>query len=184
MFKKRDHDLTEAVFRLTESICRHAKAVLLLADNQQSPRYIRLQVAAVQFVQPKKDNKMPENLGIDVPAGKIARVVFQPTDEKLKPAKLDGPLTVSVLDDAALAEVAVGGKNGLLLDIRLPDEEGSIATIEVEGDNDLSPDAREVISTLITVRRLGDVPGKAVSLGAKAENVTFQAADQFGVFPD
>lgn len=127
---------------------------------------------------------MSENLGIDVPAGLIARVVFQPVDEKSKPTKLDGPLTVSVLDDPGLAEVAVGGKNGLLVDIKLPDTEGTIATVEVEGDNDLSPDAREVISTIITLRRLGEVPGRAVSLGAKPENVTFQSADQFGVFPD
>lgn len=61
MCKKRDHGLTEAICRLAESICHHAKAVLLLADsNQQSPRYIRLQVMAVQFVQPKKETTCPK----------------------------------------------------------------------------------------------------------------------------
>lgn len=126
---------------------------------------------------------MPENLGIDVPAGMIARIPFKPVDERLKSAKLDGELKATVLNDPAAAEVAVGGPNGLIVDIKLPEAEGSIATVEVEGDNDLSPDVREVISTIITLRRLGEVPGKAVSLGANQTAVTFPTADQFGVFP-
>lgn len=127
---------------------------------------------------------MAENIGIDVPAGRITRVQFKPVDEKLKPAKLDGPVEVEVLNDPAAAEVAVGGPDGLIVDIKLPDAEGSLATVEVGGDVDVDPQNREVITTLITLRRLGEVPGKAVSLGAKPETVSFPNTDQFGVFPE
>lgn len=129
---------------------------------------------------------MPENIGIDVPAGKIVRVQFKPKDEKQKPTRIDGPVEAKVLEDPTApaqppAEVAVGGVNGLFVDIKLPEEEGSIATVEVGGDTDPGEE-REVITTLITLRRLGEAPGKAVSLGATPETVKFADADQFGNF--
>lgn len=151
-------------------------------NRNRGRRFIRLQIASIRFVGPQKGN-MPENIGIDIPAGTIARVQFKPVDERQKAAKLDGPLTATVVTEPGSAEVAVGGTDGLTVDIKPPDAEGSLATVEVEGDNDLSPDAREVISTIITVRRLGDVPGKAVSLGGTPDTVTFPPADQFGQFP-
>lgn len=131
---------------------------------------------------------MPENIGIDVPEGKIARIQFKPVDERQRVAKLDGPVEATVLPDPTLptqppAEVIVGGVDGLFVDIKLPELEGSIASVEVNADVDVNPDNREVITTLITLRRLGAVPGKAVTLGARPEGVSFPAADQFGVFP-
>lgn len=155
-----------------------------LIVNQQPARYIRLHVAQVQFVQPANGDTHMDNLGIDVPAGKIARLVFAPFNEKNQPSKLDGPLTAIVSDDSPMtSEVAVGGPNGLTVDIKPSDEEGSVAIVEIGGDADLDPAKREVLTTIVTVRRLGEVPGKAVSLGGKAEAVTFQDADQFGKFP-
>lgn len=145
------------------------------------PRFIRLQVVDIHFVQPEEREKpMPENIGIDVPAGKIARVQFKPVDEAGKTAKLDGPVEATVLEGGA-AEVVVGGLDGLFVDMKLPDDEGAIASVEVGGDVDVTQE-REVITTLITLRRLGVVPGKAVSLGAKPETVSFPDADQFGIF--
>jgi hypothetical protein len=157
-----------------------------LIVNQQPTRYIRLHVAEVRFVQPEKKVNMPDNnIGIDVPAGKIARLVFDPYNEKLQPAKLDGPLIALVTSDSPTpAEVAVGGPSGLWVDIKPLDAEGSIANVEIKGDPDLDPAKREVLTTLVTVRRLGEVPGKAVSLGGNPEKFTFENADQFGVFPD
>lgn len=130
---------------------------------------------------------MAENIGIDVPAGKIARVQFKPVDERMKPTKIDGPVEAKVLDDPTAAtqppaEVRVGGRDGLFVDVKLPDLEGSLATVEVDADT-LEGEPREVITALLTLRRLGEVPGKAVSLGATPEAVSFAAADQFGVFP-
>lgn len=156
-----------------------------LIVNQKASRYIRLHVAEVRFVQPEIKVTMPDNIGIDVPAGQIARLVFVPYNEKNEPAKLDGPLEAELATDSpTTAEVAVGGPGGLMVDIKPLDEEGSVAIVEVDGDADLDPLKREVLTTLVTVRRVGAVPGKAVSLGAKQENVAFLAADQFGVFPD
>lgn len=133
---------------------------------------------------------MAENMGIDVPAGRIARIQFSPVDERGKPTKIDGAVVAKVLDDPTAptqppADVAVGGKDGLFVDIRLPEAEGSLASVEVSGDPDPAPGRQEeqVLTTLITLRRLGEVPGKAVSLGGKPETVAFVPGDQFGVFP-
>ncbi len=193
-----EHSLAKAINALREWLAAHCGCatkqdlretehrLAALIVNQQPKRYIRLHVAQVQFVQPDNGEiHMPDNLSLDVPAGKIARVTFQPFNEKNEPAKLDGPLTAVLMDDSpTTAEIAVGGPGGLIVDIKPLDEEGSVALVEVDGDADLDPAKREVLTTLVTVRRLGAVPGKAVSLGAKPENVTFVGADQFGVFPD
>lgn len=150
-------------------------------DNRRR-RFIRLQIVSLRFIGATK-GPMPENIGIDIPAGAIARIQFKPVDERQKVAKLDGPLTAEVVTEPGSAETAVGGTDGLVVDIKPPDVEGSLATVEVSGDNDLTPDTREVISTIITVRRLGEVAGKAVSLGGTPDTVTFPPADQFGQFP-
>lgn len=131
---------------------------------------------------------MAETLSIEVPAGKIVRVQFKPVNKELQSAKLDGAVQAIVFPDPDAAtqppaEVAVGGPDGLYLDIKLPEEKDSLATIEVKGDPDLDPNRTEVISTIITVRRLADVAGQAISLGATAETTSFPNADQFGVFP-
>jgi hypothetical protein len=156
----------------------------LIVNQQQPSRYIRLHVAEVRFMQPEKVN-MPDNIGIDVPAGQIARMTFAPFNEKNEPAKLDGALTAVAKDDSPTpVETAVGGAGGLTVDFKMSDTEGDVGVVEVDGDADLDPAKREVLTTLVTLRRLGAVPGKAVSLGGKSENVTFVAADQFGVFPE
>jgi hypothetical protein len=130
-------------------------------------------------------DQQPSQLAIDIPMGVIARVQIKPVDENGKVAKLDGPVEATVIStDPNTAEVVVGGKDGLFVDVKLPDAEGSIATIELDGDNDQSPDTREVITSILAVRRIGDLPGKAVTLGVAVEGVSFPTADQFGVFPD
>ncbi len=157
----------------------------VIIHEKSRRRFIRLQIVGVRFVQPTTTGTtMPENIGIDIPAGQIARIQFTPVNELGAAAKIDGAITATVLDDAEAAEVAVGGKDGLFLDIKLPDTEGSIATVEVDGDADLDPAKREVLTTIITARRLGAVPGKAISLGGKPENVNFVDAGQFGNFPE
>lgn len=159
------------------------RLTVLIEKQQQPSRYIRLHVAEVRFAQPERQI-MADNIAIDVPAGQIARITFAPVNEKNEPAKLDGPLTVvNTPDSPTQANVAVGGPDGLMLDIQLDGTEGSIAVLEVDGDADLDPAKREVLTTLVTARQLGAVPGKAVTLGAKSENVAFLGADQFGVFP-
>lgn len=130
---------------------------------------------------------MNESIGIDLPEGKIARIQFKPVDERNKVAKLDGPLEVAVLEDPTQttqppAEAVVGGPSGLVVDIKLPDEIGALASVEVGGDT-LEGELREVITTLITLRRVAEAPGKAVSLGATTDTVAFPNADQFGQFP-
>lgn len=198
--------LTEAVCALTEAVKRsgglaymvtrfdlaqtEARLLAAIAESKTQRRFTRLQVASVRFVQPTNGTKpMAENIGIDIPAGKIARVQFKPVDEKGKATKIDGPVQAKVLEDPTSpaqppAEVVVGGLDGLFVDIKLPDTEGAIASVEVGGDPNEAPGRvdEEVITTLVTVRRLGEVPGKAVILGATPETVTFPAADQFGVF--
>jgi hypothetical protein len=156
--------------------------------HPQCPRrFIRLHVVEVRFIAAKKPKgNMSDNIAIDVPAGQIARIVIAPTDETGKPAKLDGPVEATVLPgptpETNTAEVAIG-PSGLVVDIRLPDVPDAIATIELDGDADLDKGKREVITTLVTLRRLGEVPAKAVTLGAQ-QGVTLLPADQFGVFPE
>lgn len=160
----------------------HRLSVLIV--NQKASRYIRLHVAEVRFVQPERKVNMPDNIGVDVPAGQIARLTFAPYNEKDEPAKIEGPLNAKAKEDSPTpVETAVGGPGGLTVDFKISEVEGDVGVAEVDGDADLDPAKREVLTTLVTLRRLGAVPGKAISLGAKVENVAFLPADQFGAFP-
>lgn len=143
-------------------------------------------IRAIENQKGKPKMKPPaQNISIDVPPGQIVRLRFAPLTEAGNPADLDGPLSAVVLDDPSLGETAVGGSKGLIVDIKFSEEVGSILNVEVDGDPDPAPGRQdeEVLSTIVTVRRVALPPPQAVTLGAKAENVTLVDAGQFGQFP-
>lgn len=175
------HEECDSITKVLREIARDFKDLLKIFKPAQ--RFIRLQIVEVRFVESQTTgNHMADNIGIDVPAGKIARLVLKPVDQKGLATKLDGPITAVVQGDPATAQVAVG-PDGLTVDIMLPEVVDSQATVELDGDADVDPANVEVITTLVTLRKLGEVPGKAVTLGAAPANITFPGTDQFGVFP-
>lgn len=166
------HEITRAIHELVSAIVLKPK------------RVIRLQLVEVRFVRPhERHNPMADNIGVDIPQGLIARMVFAPKDQNGVSAKLDGPITAVIQGDPASAQVAIG-PDGLTLDIKLPNVTvGETATVEVDGDANLDPSKADVITTLVTARTVAAAVPEAVTLGATAANITFPTADQFGVFP-
>jgi hypothetical protein len=175
-----DQKLLHGISELT-----HAIRGLTCTLENRPKRFIRLQVVEVRFVQPENQNKSKsmDNLGIDIPQGLIARIVFAPKDQNGASAKLDGPVTATVQGDPSTAQVAVDSASGLIVDIKLPGVVEETATIEVDGDANLDPSKADVITTLITARTVAVAVPEAVTLGATPASVTTLPADQFGVFP-
>jgi hypothetical protein len=173
------HHLEQKIDRLTEKVSE-----LICALEHNPGRAIRLHIASVQFIKwPGKTGNIMDTFSLELPStGEAARLAFQPKDKNNVSVKIDGAIIPTIQGDPSSAQVAVS-PDGLTLDIQLPTTPDSNAVIEVDADADLSPDNKNVITTMVTVRRLAPAVGQAVTLGAQADVVSLIPADQFGVFP-
>jgi hypothetical protein len=177
-----DQKLLHGISELTHAI----RGLTCALENQKPKRPIRLQVESVQFIKwpEKKENIMdPVTFSLELPdTGDAARLTFAPKDIDGNSVSIDGPVIPTVQGDPTSAQTAVS-PDGLMLDIQIPNTPDASAVVEVDADADLSPTNKNVITTMVTVRRLGPAVKQAVTLGAQADVFKTIPADQFGVFP-
>lgn len=182
------HDLNQAIEKLEAFIRQQIKPPVIR-------RFIRLEVVGVHFPGPKQFgqfNKImakdpnPSSLSIDLPAssGPLVRLPIAPLDKDNKPEQIEaGTLKATVTPDPTAAQVAIS-PDQKFVDILLPDVAGATATVELDADPNLATgDQGEVITTIITLRRLGAAPEEAVTLGVDPAKAQFLDASAFGVFP-
>jgi hypothetical protein len=184
-FKDIEHQISRLVNHISE-LTHAVHGLTCVLENQKPKRPIRLQVESVQFIEwpEKKENTMdPVTFSLELPStGEAARLTFAPQDIDGNRVSIDGPVIPTVQGDPASAQTAVS-PDGLTLDIQIPNTPDVSAVVEVDADADLSPTNKNVITTMVTLRRLGPVAKQAVTLGAQADVFKTIPADQFGVFP-